>query len=108
MTTFGPITQNGPTRTLFIRHRLGFIHASYWVRAVHEPQVRRVRFRLDRDHPSSLRDAWGELRVTEFEHHRSVVSLAIMTSARASNAASCGNVVRPVKSQVVPRTRRAW
>jgi ribosome-associated toxin RatA of RatAB toxin-antitoxin module len=70
---------NGSTQSLFIRHRLGFISASYWVRAVYEPQQRRVRFRLDREHPSSLRDAWGELRVTPYENSRSVVSLAIMT-----------------------------
>ena len=68
----------GNTQSLFIRHRLGFITASYWVRAVHDAAHARLRFRLDRDHASSIRDAWGELRVTPYAEHRSVVSLAIM------------------------------
>jgi hypothetical protein len=68
----------GTTQSVFVLHRLGFITASYWVRVVHDAAHGRVRFRLDRDHPSSIRDAWGELRVTPYPNHKSVVSLAIM------------------------------
>jgi ribosome-associated toxin RatA of RatAB toxin-antitoxin module len=70
---------NGSRESLFIRHRLGFITASYWVNAVLEATHGRLRFKLDREHPSSIKDAWGELRVTPFEREQSVVSLAIMT-----------------------------
>jgi hypothetical protein len=73
------VESSGTNQTLFIRHRLGFITASYWVRAVHDPAHARLRFRLDRDHPGSIRDAWGELRVTPYADRKSVVSLAIMT-----------------------------
>jgi hypothetical protein len=38
----------------------------------------RMRFRLDRSRPSSIRDAFGELRVTPYPQGRSVVSLAIL------------------------------
>jgi carbon monoxide dehydrogenase subunit G len=72
------VESNGPNQSLFIRHRLGFITASYWVRAVHDAAHARLKFRLDREHPSAIRDAWGELRVTSYANHKSVVSLAIM------------------------------
>jgi hypothetical protein len=68
----------GSTQSVFILHRLGFITASYRVRVVHDAAHGRIRFRLDRDHPTSIRDAWGELRVTPYPNHKSVVSLAIM------------------------------
>jgi ribosome-associated toxin RatA of RatAB toxin-antitoxin module len=73
------VESEGDSRDLFIRHELGFIHASYYVRAVHEPRHNRIRFRLDHDRPSSIRDAWGELRVTPYAGERSVVSLVIMS-----------------------------
>jgi ribosome-associated toxin RatA of RatAB toxin-antitoxin module len=72
------VESNGAKQSIFIRHHLGFIRASYWVRALLEPAHGRLRFKLDREHPSSIRDAWGELRVTPFQHEQSVVSLAIM------------------------------
>jgi carbon monoxide dehydrogenase subunit G len=72
------VEANGPKQSIFIRHRLGFITASYWVRALLEPSAGRVHFKLDREHANSIRDAWGELRVTPFQNQQSVVSLAIM------------------------------
>jgi ribosome-associated toxin RatA of RatAB toxin-antitoxin module len=72
------VESNGAKQSIFIRHRLGFITASYWVRALLEPSAGRLRFKLDREHPSSIRDAWGELRVTPFQNQQSVVSVAIM------------------------------
>jgi ribosome-associated toxin RatA of RatAB toxin-antitoxin module len=68
----------GPTQTVSIRHRLGFITADYCVRVVEDAARGRIRFRLDHDHPSSIRDAWGELSVSAYPNHQSVVSLAIM------------------------------
>jgi ribosome-associated toxin RatA of RatAB toxin-antitoxin module len=72
------VESSGAKQSIFIRHRLGFITASYWVRAVLEPARGRLAFKLDHEHPSSIRDAWGELRVTPFQNQQSVVSLAIM------------------------------
>ena len=80
----------GPTRAVFVRHRLGFISGSYVVRLAHDSAHGRIRFRLDHDYPSSLRDAWGEISVSPYTSNipgrraelapgqQSVVSLAIM------------------------------
>lgn len=69
---------DGPVDTLFVQHRLGFLTGSYWINLVRDPAHGRVRFRLDHDHPSSIRDAWGELRVSAYGRDASVVSLVIM------------------------------
>lgn len=63
---------------LFIQHRLGFVHGSYYVHTVRDPSTRSVRFHMDRSRPSSIRDAWGELRVSPYGQSACVVSLAIM------------------------------
>jgi carbon monoxide dehydrogenase subunit G len=68
----------GTNQLLFIRHRLGFVTASYSVRAHYDAAQGRVRFHMDRERASSIRDAWGELRVTPYAGQKSVVSLAIM------------------------------
>jgi hypothetical protein len=72
------IEQNGIEQRLFIRHRVGFVNASYFVLATPDVAAGRMRFRLDRSRPSSIRDAFGELRVTPYPDGRSVVSLAIL------------------------------
>ena len=68
----------GPTQRVFVRHRLGFITGSYTVGLTQDPKHGRIRFRLDRNFPSSIRDAWGEISVTGYANQQSVVSLAIM------------------------------
>jgi len=65
-------------QTLLVRHRLGFIGASYCVRTLRDPSHRSLRFRMDRTYPSAIRDAWGELRVSPYGADQSVVSLAIL------------------------------
>lgn len=72
------VEQSGAEQRLFIRHRVGFIHASYFVLARPDPSTYRMRFHLDRSRESSIRDAFGEIRVTSFPKGRSVVSLAIL------------------------------
>ncbi|HKU37410.1 MAG TPA: SRPBCC family protein [Polyangiales bacterium] len=72
------IEQVGAEQRLFIRHRLGFVNASYFVLATPDHAAARMSFRLDRTRPSSIRDAFGELRVTPYPDGRSVVSLAIL------------------------------
>jgi hypothetical protein len=72
------VEQNGAVQRLFIQHRMGFISASYFVVATEEPANGRVRFKLDRSRPSSIRDAYGEIRVSPYPGGRSVVSLAIL------------------------------
>ena len=69
---------SGNEQRLFIRHRMGFISASYFVLAAPDGAKGRVSFRLDRSRPSSIRDAFGEVRVTAYPQGRSVVSLAIL------------------------------
>jgi Polyketide cyclase / dehydrase and lipid transport len=69
---------NGPNLSVFIHHRLGFVSASYRVRAVVDAAHRTLRFRMDHEHPSSIRDAWGELHVSAYGNHQSVASLAIL------------------------------
>jgi hypothetical protein len=72
------VENSGGDQRLFIRHHMGFVNASYFVLATHDASANRVRFRLDRSRPSSIRDAFGELRVTAYPGGRSVVSLAIL------------------------------
>jgi carbon monoxide dehydrogenase subunit G len=72
------VEANGPNLSLFIRHRLGFVSASYRVRAVVDASHRTLRFRMDREYPSSIRDAWGEVHVSPYGKHQSVASLAIL------------------------------
>jgi Polyketide cyclase / dehydrase and lipid transport len=72
------IDQHGNEQRLFIRHRLGFVNVGYFVLATPDVADSRMRFRLDRSRPSSIRDAFGELRVTPYPDGRSVVSLAIL------------------------------
>jgi hypothetical protein len=67
-----------PPQTLFVQHRLGFIRGSYYVRTLQDPRTRALRFRMDRSRPSSIRDAWGELRVSPYGKGQCIVSLAIM------------------------------
>lgn len=63
---------------LFIHHSYGPISASYYVLMSASPARRRLRFRLDRSRAGSLRDAYGELRVTPLPDGQSVVSMVIM------------------------------
>lgn len=72
------VEQSGADQRLFIRHKMGFVSASYFVLATNDAQSLRVRFKLDRSRPSSIRDAFGELRVSPYPGGRSVVSLAIL------------------------------
>jgi ribosome-associated toxin RatA of RatAB toxin-antitoxin module len=69
-----------PPFTVFVQHRLGFIRASYYVRTQRDAEHRALHFRLvhEPEHPSAIRDAWGELRVTPYGRDQSVVSLAIL------------------------------
>jgi len=67
-----------PPQTVFIQHRLGFVRGSYYVRTVHDARARTLRFRMDHSRPSSIRDAWGELRVSPYGKSQCIVSLAIM------------------------------
>jgi Polyketide cyclase / dehydrase and lipid transport len=69
---------SGSVQSVFVQHRLGFLSGSYWINLVQDPAHGRVRFRLDHEHPSSIRDAWGELRVSAYGRDASVVSLVIM------------------------------
>jgi hypothetical protein len=63
---------------LEITHRLGFVTASYSVKVSRDLPHGVLRFRIDRDRPHSIRDAWGELRVNAYGKQQSVVALAIM------------------------------
>lgn len=72
------IEHSGREQRLFIRHRMGFITASYFVLAAPDGAKGRMRFRLDRSRPSSIQEAFGEIRVTAFSQSKSVVSLAIL------------------------------
>lgn len=69
---------SGGDQRLFIRHKMGFVAASYFVLANQDAASNRVKFKLDRSRPSDLRDAFGELRVSPYPGGRSVVSLAIL------------------------------
>jgi hypothetical protein len=66
-------------QTLFVQHKLGFIRSSYYVRTLRDPGRRTLRFWMDRTRPSGIRDAFGELRVSNYGKDRSIVSLVIMT-----------------------------
>lgn len=68
----------GPPPILFVQHRLGLIRAGYFVRASADSSRHSLRIHLDRSRPSSIRDAWAELRVYPYGDHRSVVSLIVM------------------------------
>lgn len=68
----------GSEQRLFLRHRLGFVSASYFVLLTTDAASGRMRFRLDHDRPSSIRDAFGELTVSSFPGGQSVVSLAVL------------------------------
>lgn len=68
----------GPPPILFVQHRLGLIRAGYFVRTVADPSRHSLRISMDRSRPSSIRDAWAELRVYPYGAHRSVVSLIVM------------------------------
>jgi hypothetical protein len=72
------IEVSGREQRLFIRHRMGLLGASYFVLATNDAASYRVKFKLDRSRPSSIRDAFGELRVSPYPDGRSVVSLAIL------------------------------
>jgi carbon monoxide dehydrogenase subunit G len=72
------VEQLGSEQRLFVRHRMGFVSASYFVLLTADAANGRMRFRLDRDRPSSIRDAFGELTVSAFPDGQSVVSLAIL------------------------------
>src|SRR5262249_20639507 len=72
------MASNGPVESLFVQHRLGFVSGSYWIRVAHDNPQGLVRFRLDRTHPSSIRDAWGEIRVSPYGADKTIVSLVIM------------------------------
>lgn len=64
--------------TLFVGHKLGFVRASYYVRTVRDPVRRTLRFRMDHEHPSAIRDAWGEFRVSPYGPDQSVLSMVVM------------------------------
>ena len=72
------IELSGNEQRLFVRHRMGFVSASYFVLAAPDGAKGRVRFRLDHSRPSSIRDAFGEIRVNAYGQNKSVVSLAIL------------------------------
>jgi hypothetical protein len=68
----------GAQQRLFLSHSYGLVSASYYVLVGTDPKRGVLRFRLDRTRESSLRDAYGELRVSPFGQNKSVVSMAIM------------------------------
>lgn len=72
------IETSGADQRLFIRHKMGFVAASYFVLASQDAASYRMKFKLDRSRPSDLRDAFGEMRVSPYPGGRSVVSLAIL------------------------------
>jgi len=71
------LVTEGPPQLLFVKHQLGPVHASYYVLVSRDPARRSLRFRLDRERPASIRNAWGELQVTPYGEDRSVVSYVI-------------------------------
>jgi hypothetical protein len=81
-------------KILFVQHRLGLIRAGYYVRTLHDPSRHSLRLQLDRSRPSSIRDAWAELRVYPYGEHRSVVSLIVMADLGDSL------VIRLIRSNV--------
>jgi ribosome-associated toxin RatA of RatAB toxin-antitoxin module len=72
------LDSSGETQTIYIHHHLGFMRAGYAVRVLQDDARTSLRFRLDREYPASIRDAWGELRVTPYGAGKCVASLAIM------------------------------
>ena len=84
----------GPPPILFVQHRLGLVRAGYFVRASADPSRHSLRIQLDRSRPSSIRDAWAELRVYPYGEHRSVVSLIVMADLGDSL------VIRMVRSNI--------
>lgn len=72
------LVPEAPPFTVFVQHRLGFIRGSYYVRTQRDAAHRTLRFRMDHEYPSSIRDAWGELQVTPYGRDESIVSLAIL------------------------------
>jgi len=72
------IENSGAEQRLFLRHKLGFVSASYFVLTTSDAASGRMRFHLDRSRPSSIREAFGEISVSEYRHGQSVVSLAIL------------------------------
>jgi hypothetical protein len=84
----------GPPPILFVQHRLGLIRAGYYVRTLNDPLQHSLRLQLDRSRPSSIRDAWAELRVYPYGDHRSVVSLIVMADLGDSL------VIRMIRSNV--------
>ncbi len=72
------VQQVGSESRVFIHHHIGVVDASYFVMTAKDLPQNRFRFHLDRQRPSSLRDAWGELYVTPSEDGGSVLSFAIM------------------------------
>jgi len=71
------LVSEGPPQRLFVKHQLGPAHASYYVLVSRDPSQRSLRFKLDRERPASIRNAWGELQVTPYGAARSVVSYVI-------------------------------
>jgi len=84
----------GPPPILFVQHRLGLIRAGYFVRAAADRSRHSLRIQLDRSRPSSIRDAWAELRVYPYGDHRSVVSLIVMADLGDSL------VIRVIRSNI--------
>lgn len=72
------LPRRGGARRVLIEHEYSVVHASYCVLLSSDPKHAKLRFRLDHTRPASIRDAYGELRVTPRGADKSVVSMVIM------------------------------
>lgn len=72
------VVEPGATPLLRVKHKLGLIRASYYVRTFADPKQHSLRIRMDRTRPSAIRDAWAEVRVHPYGNRASIVSLVVM------------------------------
>ncbi|MFO0696480.1 MAG: hypothetical protein U0230_23130 [Polyangiales bacterium] len=72
------IARGGPNPVLYVRHALGPVSASYYLRARYQPQSTTVTFQLAPGMPNDVRAGWGYLKVRPFQGGRSLLSFGAM------------------------------
>lgn len=72
------IARGGPNPVLYVRHALGPVSASYYLRARYQPQSTTVTFQLAPGMPNDVRAGWGYLKVRPFQSGRSLLSFGAM------------------------------
>lgn len=72
------IARGGPNPVLYVRHALGPVSASYYLRARYQPQSTTVTFQLAPGMPNDVRAGWGYLKVRPFQAGRSLLSFGAM------------------------------